>query len=151
MAMVEIARFTDVTEAQTAASALRASGIPVLIQNEFWGQNQFYMQIAMGGFRLWTPQKDAVDAKAFIAECRQSDREALNWGVQRGAITGVAPAFLGLFLFWLGGWAPWGWTVAAARQRPTLTRIATVAVLTAITLGFYWFIWAMMPAPADGP
>ncbi len=149
MAMVEIARFVDLTEAQTAASALRASGIPVLIQNEYWGQNEFYMQLAMGGFRLWTPQEDAIDAKAFIAECRQTDREALNWSMQPGVVTGMAPAFLGLLLYGFGGRASWGWTVAAVRQRPTLARIAMVVILTAILVGFYALIWTQMHPPAD--
>jgi hypothetical protein len=68
MALVEIARFLDITEAQAAASALRASGIPVFMQNENWGQTEAYLQIGMGGFRLWTPEEDADDARAFIAE-----------------------------------------------------------------------------------
>jgi hypothetical protein len=71
MALVEVARILDLTEAQTAASALRASGIQVFVQNENWGQTEVYLQIGMGGFRLWTPEADAADASAFIAESRR--------------------------------------------------------------------------------
>jgi len=70
MAFVEVARFLDVPEAQVAASALRASGIPVLVQNESWGQTQGNLLFAMGGVRLWVPQADAQDVRAFLAERR---------------------------------------------------------------------------------
>ena len=75
MALVEVARILDLTEAQAAASALRASGIAVFIQNENWGQTEAYLQIGMGGFRLWTPQEDAEDAKAFLAASRPEPAE----------------------------------------------------------------------------
>ena len=71
MALVEVARILDLTEAQAAASALRASGIEVFVQNENWGQTEAYLQIGMGGFRLWTPAEDAEDARAFIDDARQ--------------------------------------------------------------------------------
>ena len=67
MALVEVARFLDLTEAQAAAAALRASGMPVFMQNENWGQTEAYLQLAMGGFRLWTPEEEAADARAFLA------------------------------------------------------------------------------------
>ncbi len=38
MALVEVARFLELTEAQAAAAALRASEIPVFVQNENWGR-----------------------------------------------------------------------------------------------------------------
>ena len=74
MALVEIARFLDLTEAQAAASALRASGVPVFMQNENWGQTEAYLQLAMGGFRLWTPEEEAADARAFLASVAPSSR-----------------------------------------------------------------------------
>jgi hypothetical protein len=61
MALVLIARFADLTEAQAAAAALRASDIPVMVQNEFHGQAVFFMQQALGGFRLWVPEEDAAE------------------------------------------------------------------------------------------
>ncbi|MFC3079352.1 hypothetical protein ACFODL_14735 [Phenylobacterium terrae] len=43
MALVQIAQFDDVTEAQVAAGAVRSAGIPVFLQNEQWGQVEAYM------------------------------------------------------------------------------------------------------------
>jgi hypothetical protein len=89
MALVTIARFLDLTEAQVAASALRASGVPVFVQNEHWGQADFTMQMAMGGFWLWVPEEDALDARAFISANRRKPPtiapltapEAAGWGI----------------------------------------------------------------------
>jgi hypothetical protein len=147
MALVEVARFNDATEAQVAAAALRASDIAVLVQNEHWGQNQFYMQIAMGGFRLWTPAEDAAAAKAFIRECQSADPQALKWSVQRGSIGGLPMVALSLLLFLVGGLA-WGWTVATARRGPTVARILVVAVLGALAVGGWWALLSL--AATDG-
>jgi len=76
MALVEIARFADLTEAQVAASALRASGIPVLVQNENWSQANASLTLAMGGLRLWVPEEEAPDARAFI-EAQRSKPSAM--------------------------------------------------------------------------
>jgi hypothetical protein len=141
MALVEIAHFSDLTEAQAAASALRASDIPVLVQNEHWGQSQFYLQLAMGGFALWVPEQEAADAKAFVLACRQVDPSTLTWQNQPGALTGIPLALLSIFLFWLGGWATWGWAVAAVRQRVTPTRMVVVILLTGLAILGYWFVW----------
>ncbi len=70
MSLAEIARFADLTEAQIAASRLRAEGVSVLLQNEYWGTSDFMMSIAMGGFRLWAPASEAEEARLLIAELR---------------------------------------------------------------------------------
>jgi hypothetical protein len=70
MSLTEIARFADLTEAQIAASRLRAEGMQVLLQNEYWGTSDFMMSIAMGGFRLWTPASEAEEARLLIAQLR---------------------------------------------------------------------------------
>jgi hypothetical protein len=72
MALVEIARFVDLTEAQVAASALRASNIPVFVQNETLGQTNANLQMAIGGLRLWAPEEEATDARAFIEAHRMA-------------------------------------------------------------------------------
>jgi hypothetical protein len=109
MALVEVARFLDLTEAQSAAAALRASGIPVFMQNENWGQTEAYLQLAMGGFRLWTPEEEAASAKAFIAACRAepSDRAP---EVRDGPVT-MGLSLLSLLL------GPGGVYMAAALRR----------------------------------
>jgi hypothetical protein len=94
MALVEVAAFLDLTEAQTAAAALRASGISVFLQNENWGQTEAYLQIAMGGFRIWTPEEDADEAKAFIAACRAEPSEIAPQGSPTQAAIGIGLLFL---------------------------------------------------------
>ena len=114
MALVEVARFLELTEAQSAAAALRASGIPVFMQNENWGQTEAYLQFAMGGFRLWTPEEEAEAAKAFIAACRAEPAEPSPPAdtVQTG---------VGLLLSLLFG--PMGaYTSAALRRRSRLAK-----------------------------
>ena len=99
MALVEIARFVDLTEAQVAASALRASGMEVMLQNEFHGQANFLVVPALGGFRLWVPEDDAADAKAFIAACRADIRprapegSSLKTALAVGIALTLGPAF----------------------------------------------------------
>jgi hypothetical protein len=69
--LVEVARFLDLTEAQSAAAALRASGMPVFLQNENYGQTEAYLQLALGGFILFAPESEAADARAFIVHSRR--------------------------------------------------------------------------------
>jgi hypothetical protein len=109
MALVEVARFLDLTEAQTAASALRASDIQVFLQNENWGQTEAYLQLAMGGFRIWAPEEDAAAARAFIAACRAEPSEIAPQGGPAQAAAGVGLALL------LGPAA--GFIAAAFRRR----------------------------------
>lgn len=109
MALVEIARFSDITEAQAAAAALRASNIPVMLQNEFHGHAMFYMSQALGGFRLWTPEADAADARAFIEACRGEPRRVEVDAYPAVTLLAVITAtLLGPII---------GWTFAAARLR----------------------------------
>lgn len=109
MGLVEIARFHDLTEAQAAAAALRASDILVMMQNEHAGQAAFHLASAFGGFRLWVPEEDADDARAFIAACRAD--------VRPSPPTGGTPqtlATIGLTVL-LGAAA--GWLVPALRAK----------------------------------
>jgi len=110
MALVEVARFLDFTEAQAAAAALRASGMPVFMQNENWGQTEAYLQLAMGGFRLWTPEEEAEDARAFLASVARDPAPPRR---QTAGDTAATAAALTLAL--LAG--PLGWLVAPFRRR----------------------------------
>jgi hypothetical protein len=67
MDLVEIKRFLDLTEAQAAAAALRASGMSIHVQNEHYGQTEPYLQIALGGFGIYAAEADARDARAYLA------------------------------------------------------------------------------------
>jgi hypothetical protein len=68
--MVRVARFADLTEAQVVVSALKAADIPVLLQNELAGQNNFLWQAAMGGFAILVPDEHAAEATTFIRQHR---------------------------------------------------------------------------------
>ena len=70
MALVEIARFLDATEAQVVASALRSGDIYVLVQGETLALMDANLINAMGGLRLWVPEADAEAARAFIGANR---------------------------------------------------------------------------------
>lgn len=94
MELVEVGRFLDLSEAQTAASALRASGMEVFVQNENWGQTEAYLQLAMGGFRLWTLEADAEAARAFIKACRATPSEIAPQGGPGQALGGLTLALL---------------------------------------------------------
>ena len=65
MDLVQIARFADLTEAQVAASALRASGIAAVVHDGS-GQNYYITN----NYRVAVPEIDAVDARAYIATLR---------------------------------------------------------------------------------
>ncbi len=109
MALVRIAHLADMTEAQVAASALRASGIPVFLQNECHGGNFFHLQTALGGFGLWVPEEEAFDARAFVAERRSQPSE-----IELQSRAGLTPLAVGLGLV-LGAAA--GYFVAAFGRR----------------------------------
>ena len=70
MDLVQIARFADLTEAQVAASALRASGIAAVV-HDTCGQNYYLVQ----NFRLAVPESDADDARAYLTTLRDGPPE----------------------------------------------------------------------------
>ena len=76
MSLVQIARFADLTEAQVAASALRALDVPVSVFDEL-GQTYYLLQTALGGFRLMVPEADADEARAYLATPREAPRVPL--------------------------------------------------------------------------
>jgi hypothetical protein len=70
VALIRVARFADLTEAQVVVSALKAADIPVLLQNELAGQTNFLWQAAMGGFAILVPDEHAAEAATFIRQHR---------------------------------------------------------------------------------
>ena len=78
MALVEVARFLELTEAQAAVAALRASGVPVFLGNENLGQTVLTWQHALGGFQLWTREEDAGDVRAFLRQARRDHQPAVR-------------------------------------------------------------------------
>lgn len=77
MSLVRVARISDLTEAQVIASALEAADIPTLVQNGGFGQTDFLMQAALGGFGIMVPQERAAEAAAFIRQHRDTNPQML--------------------------------------------------------------------------
>lgn len=94
MALVEIARFLDLTEAKVAAAALRASGMHAVVHSEEVGQTYYLLQQALGGFRLLVPDADAEDARAFIGQARAQPREPVEPARNRRPLAAAVMAFL---------------------------------------------------------
>jgi len=156
MSLKEIARFADLAEAQIAASRLRAEGVQVLVQNEYWGGADFIMTIAMGGFRLWAPEGQAAEARALIGELRAAvpppseaeddDQEAPPAvGAQSAPAAGLARTGLALLLTLFFGWAA-GFLVVGRRRSAAVTGVMMVLVvvsgLSLLSLIWSWLTYA---------
>lgn len=98
MPLVAVAHFIDLPEAQVAASALHASGIDAVVQNEVVGQSFYHLQRAFGGFRILVPEEDAADARAFVAAGRSEPRPPPEPGVPPPRTRTAIGMFLALFL-----------------------------------------------------
>lgn len=70
MALVRIARIADLTEARVIEAALTAHDIPVAVPEAQFGQTDFLMQTALGGFQILVPEEHAAEAAAYIREHR---------------------------------------------------------------------------------
>ena len=98
MALVEIAQFNDLTEAQAAAAALRSAGMPVFVQNDSWGQTFPGLGETAGGVTLWVLEDDAADALGYIEGCRTRAEAAarmdglVRTAVSLGVLAVLAPA-----------------------------------------------------------
>jgi hypothetical protein len=137
MALVEVARFFDMVEAQSAASALRASGIFVQVQNELFGQLNFTLQFTMGGIGLWAPEEDAPAARSFIAAHRLEERQVLHWRGDGEVVSGLPWAILGVTLG-MGLHPYFGWIAASARLRPSPFRMAVLVSVVGLFAGLWW-------------
>ena len=123
MALVEVTRFDDPQEGQIAASALSAAGIHAVCHVNGYGTLDFLMRRATQGYGLWVQADMVTDARAFLAERRTVNPEALAWRRHPQVLTGIqlaAATFLDPNI---------GLMIAATRQRPSPFRIAaTLAV-----------------------
>lgn len=164
MSLKEIARFADLAEAQIAASRLRAEGVQVLVQNEYWGGADFIMTIAMGGFRLWAPEGQAAEASSLIGalraavpppEAEDDDQEAPPAvRAQPAPAAGLAWTGLALLLTLFFGWAA-GFLVVGRRRSAAVTGVMIVLVvvsgLSLLSLIWSWLTYAGIGATSVLP
>lgn len=116
MALVQVARYADLREAQVAASMLRAQGMHVVLPEEQITQTNFLLSQAVGGCRLCVAEEDAEDALALIAPHRVGAPAALDWRSHPEALTTAPSSVFWAIMDPTGGFA-WG----RLRKRFTVT------------------------------
>lgn len=107
MALIQIARYADLREAQVAASMLRARGMLVVLPEEQLTQTNFLLSQAVGGCRLCVAEGDAEEALALIAPHRVGDARALDWSNHPDALTTAPSSVFWAIMDPTGGFA-WG-------------------------------------------
>jgi hypothetical protein len=116
MALVQVARYADLREAQVAAGMLRAQGMHVVLPEEQITQTNFLLSQAVGGCRLCVAEEDAEDALALIAPHRVGAPAALDWRSHPEALTTAPSSVFWAIMDPTGGFA-WG----RLRKRFTVT------------------------------
>ena len=125
MALVQIARYADLREAQIAAGMLRAEGMLVALPEEQITQTNFLLSQAVGGCRLCVAEQDAEAALALIAPHRVGDAAALDWGHHPDAVKTAPSSIFWAIMDPTGGFA-WG----------SLRKKFTVIAFLGLLLGF---------------
>jgi hypothetical protein len=111
MALLEVARFMRLEEAQVAASALRGSGMPVVVLDEVLGYVNCNLIYAIGGVRVMASPEDASAARSFLDSCRTRPSELVplpageaGW---RAALSLVVSLLFGLVVPFRSGRRRW--------------------------------------------
>lgn len=125
MALVQVARYADLREAQVAASMLRARGMFVVLPEEQITQTNFLLSQAVGGCRLCVAEDDAEEALALIAPHRVGDARALDWSNHPDALATAPSSVFWAIMDPTGGFA-WG----------KLRKKFTVTAFLGLLLGF---------------
>lgn len=116
MALVQIARYADLREAQIAASLLRSAGLLAFLPEEHFGSANFLLSQATGGFRLCVAEEEAEAALALVAPHRVGAKDALDWRSHPDAVT-TAPSSV----FWAVTDPTGGFAWARLRKKFTVT------------------------------
>ena len=118
MALVQVARYTDLREAQIAASMLDAAGILAIVPEEQMGSANFLLGQAMGGYRLCVVDEEFEAALALVAPHRVGSAAALDWRKHPDAVTSAPSSVFWAIMDPTGGFA---W--ARLRKRFTVTAL----------------------------
>ena len=150
MSLREIARFTDVYEADLAAAFLADRGIDVTVTERFQTTVDPLMQRALG-IRLMAPASLVPEARALLARVQAGEFATTEGDDLAEMTTGARAAgtVMALAAFATGGF--WG-TSLPRRFRPLawqgilLAIILTIAVFVAAAGGL-WLIWELLVNP----
>jgi hypothetical protein len=145
MALVEIARFYDLAEAQIAVSALRAAGLNPFLQGAEQGAMNNLSIRWQGGLRLWVLDAERELAEEIIQPHNDSNPDALAWGRHPQALRAAPLAVASTFL---GGALALGLGRGRASDKAVLKlgRAVIYAALIGIAVLVVWqMIWVMRP------
>jgi hypothetical protein len=143
MSLVEIARFTDVYEADLAAAFLASHGVEVSVTERFQTTVDPLMQRALG-IRLMAPAKSADEARSLLARAQSGEFAEPEGDDLDPAEPGTrtAGALMALLAFPVGGF--WG-TSLPRRFRPLAWQgMALSAALLAGTFGLLWIVLRLL-------
>jgi hypothetical protein len=131
MALVEIARFLDVREAQIARSALQASGLNAVLMDEYRAQNIWMEQLAIGGVRLFVPEADAEGASSFLDQIRNEYEIPTS---SKRPIQAQASAFVKMLGFLAASFL-FGWPLVAFKRANLGFRTFAGLWIVIVTIG----------------
>lgn len=134
MALVEIARFHTLSEAEVAASLLRSAGIEALIADAHYGSVFWIEQRALGGFRLSVREEDLADTLDILRHPAETEPLAGEDVIppSLGDNDRVAAAAL-----MLAAGPAAGWLVAGRGRFGRLASFVLTLMLAAAALGLF--------------
>lgn len=138
MALAEVARFWDLTEAQIARSALEAAGIDIVIFDDNWASVVWTEQAALRGIRLMAQDTDVAEAKALLQAIRPAPppAEAAEHRDGLGRAGGAA--------WTLALAAVFGWPLAGLRRTTLFHRVAAILLMLVPVLTIAGFVLARL-------
>ena len=132
MALVVVAKFCSLQEAEVAASALRSGGLYAVVFDAFFGGVVWNEQVALQGFRLMVLADDREDAVGFFRGLPDYRPRRVKLKPAAAAADGLWRVLTVIVWFFL---PPFGWMMVGALRRGRKGRLAEMAMGGLISLG----------------
>ncbi len=131
MAFVEIDRFYDLPSGHVAASALRAAGIPAVLQGAEMAGG-FPLSIAWeGGLRLRVLEEDVAEAQEILRAAKPPESDTPGPTARERLPLALAT----VAAWWMTNWGTGGLGMTAHRLRPTpIVRAGLVIIWIGVAL-----------------